>query len=115
MTICTGPVQTARASGRHGVSDNDLTKTTREVAKLAPMQSAGNPLFAVPAVDGAIVGGEAHDAHAELNVLKEIVRLLPAGVTVQDEQGRFLLVNDAAAAQFRLPAEEMLAGLPSAP
>ena len=26
--------------------------------------------------------------------------MLPTGVTVQDEQGRFLLVNDAAAAQL---------------
>lgn len=39
-------------------------------------------------------------AKAELSFLKEVLRLLPAGVTVQDEQGRFLLVNDTAAAQF---------------
>ena len=36
--------------------------------------------------------------------------MLPAGVTVQDEQGRFLLVNDAAAAQLG-----MAAGGPAAP
>jgi diguanylate cyclase (GGDEF)-like protein len=34
---------------------------------------------------------------AELGFLKEIVRMLPAGVTVQDERGDLLLVNDAAA------------------
>ena len=41
-------------------------------------------------------------AESELSLLKEVLRLLPAGVTVQDEQGRFILMNDAAAAQLRL-------------
>jgi len=36
----------------------------------------------------------------ELSVLRDVFRLLPGGVTVQDGQGRFLLVNDAAAAQL---------------
>jgi c-di-GMP phosphodiesterase Gmr len=53
--------------------------------------------------------GNGRDVHAELNLLNEIIRMLPAAVTVQDEQGRFLLVNDAAAAQFRIPADELLA------
>ena len=43
-------------------------------------------------------GGFAVDT--ELSVLRDVFRLLPGGVTVQDEQGRFLLVNDAAAAQL---------------
>src|ERR1700744_2823917 len=37
---------------------------------------------------------------SELNILGEILRLLPAGVTLQDEQGRFLLMNEVAAAQL---------------
>jgi c-di-GMP phosphodiesterase Gmr len=37
---------------------------------------------------------------AELGLLREVLRLLPAGVTVQDAQGDFLIVNDAAAAQL---------------
>jgi diguanylate cyclase (GGDEF)-like protein len=37
---------------------------------------------------------------AELGFLKEIVRMLPAGVTVQDERGELLLVNDAAASHL---------------
>jgi cyclic di-GMP phosphodiesterase Gmr len=36
----------------------------------------------------------------ELSILRDVFRMLPTGVTVQDEQGRFLLVNEAAAAQF---------------
>ena len=40
----------------------------------------------------------------ELSVLSDILRLLPAGVTVQDEQGRFLLMNDAAATLLGAPA-----------
>ena len=37
---------------------------------------------------------------AELGFLKEIVRMLPAGVTVQDARGDLILVNDAAARQL---------------
>jgi diguanylate cyclase (GGDEF)-like protein len=64
----------------------------------------------------AEIGAESgRDVHAELNLLNEIVRMLPAGVTVQDEHGRFLLVNDAAAAQFRIPAAELLTAASAAP
>jgi cyclic di-GMP phosphodiesterase Gmr len=49
-------------------------------------------------------GGSA--AATELGILREVFRMLPAGVTVQDEQGRFLLVNDAAAAQLGIAAGE---------
>ena len=45
-------------------------------------------------------GGLADDT--ELSILRDVFRMLPAGVTVQDEHGRFLLVNDAAAAQLGL-------------
>ena len=37
---------------------------------------------------------------AELGMLREVFKHLPAGITVQDEHGDFLLVNDAAAAQL---------------
>ena len=53
-------------------------------------------------------GGHQHDTSAmegdeptmdsELDILRDVFRMLPNGVTVQDEQGRFLLMNDAAAA-----------------
>ena len=39
-------------------------------------------------------------ADSELSILRDVFRMLPTGVTVQDEQGRFLLVNDAAAVQL---------------
>jgi cyclic di-GMP phosphodiesterase Gmr len=42
----------------------------------------------------------------ELSILRDVFRMLPGGVTVQDEHGRFLLVNDAAAAQFGIAAGE---------
>jgi diguanylate cyclase (GGDEF)-like protein len=45
-------------------------------------------------------------ADAELSILRDIFRMLPTGVTVQDEQGHFLLVNDAAAAQLRMAGAE---------
>ena len=42
----------------------------------------------------------------ELRILRDVFRMLPTGVTVQDEQGRFLLVNDAAAAQLGMAGSE---------
>src|SRR5260370_40270147 len=50
----------------------------------------------------------------ELNILRDVFRLLPTGVTVQDEHGRFLLVNDAAAVQLGIAVGGPAAG-PSAP
>jgi c-di-GMP phosphodiesterase Gmr len=40
----------------------------------------------------------------ELSILRDVLRLLPTGVTVQDEYGNFLLVNDAAAAMLEMAA-----------
>jgi c-di-GMP phosphodiesterase Gmr len=45
-------------------------------------------------------------AASELSMLRDVLRMLPNGVTVQDEQGRLLLVNDAAAAQLGIAAAE---------
>src|SRR5712672_1094725 len=89
------------------------------------MQSAGKHIFSTlatggehaavrPGVSSAGIGaGNERDLHAELNLLNEIVRMLPAGVTVQDEHGRFLLVNDAAAARLKVSAEDLLAAPPA--
>lgn len=40
------------------------------------------------------------ETEAELRFLRSIVSQLPSGITVQDEHGRFLLVNDTAAIQL---------------
>jgi diguanylate cyclase (GGDEF)-like protein len=48
---------------------------------------------------------------AELGFLKEIVRMLPAGVTVQDADGGLILVNDAAAAQLGMDGSRPSADL----
>jgi len=91
------------------------------------MQSAGKHIFSTLATDGetavvrpdassgGIGAGTERDVHAELNLLNEIVRMLPAGVTVQDEHGRFLLVNDAAAARLKVSAADLLTAPPNAP
>jgi cyclic di-GMP phosphodiesterase Gmr len=42
---------------------------------------------------------------SELSILRDVFRMLPNGVTVQDEHGRVLLANDAAAAQLRIGAD----------
>jgi c-di-GMP phosphodiesterase Gmr len=43
---------------------------------------------------------EAGSASAELSLLRDVLKMLPTGVTVQDEHGRLVLINDAAAAQL---------------
>src|SRR5258708_29408849 len=48
-------------------------------------------------------GGLAVDT--ELSIVRGVFKMLPAGVTVQDEQGRFLLVNDVAAEQLGIAVE----------
>jgi diguanylate cyclase (GGDEF)-like protein len=45
---------------------------------------------------------EQRAADAELSLLRDVVRLLPSGVTVQDEHGNFLLINAAAETQLGL-------------
>jgi c-di-GMP phosphodiesterase Gmr len=40
----------------------------------------------------------------ELALLKDVLKMLPTGVTVQDEEGRFLFINDAAASQLGVAA-----------
>jgi diguanylate cyclase (GGDEF)-like protein len=52
---------------------------------------------------------------ARLNFLSKVVGSLPAGVTVQDEEGNFLLVNAAAAAQFNMPACDIVEATSGAP
>ena len=54
--------------------------------------------------------GEASNEGAidsELNTLREVLRMLPHGVTVQDEHGQLLLANDAAMAQLGIGAAEV--------
>src|SRR5689334_9432989 len=63
-----------------------------------------------PTEDDASAAGDAA-ARAELDLLRDVLRLLPSGVTVQDEQGRVLLINELAAAQLGLSDPDM----PAAP
>ncbi len=80
------------------------------------MQNASAPGSSAPPMDSdrptatssteAATGFVDRDAIRELEMLREIVRMLPASVTVQDEQGDFLLVNDAAAIQFNASADQ---------
>jgi c-di-GMP phosphodiesterase Gmr len=45
-------------------------------------------------------------AEDDLALLRDVLQQLPTGVTVQDEEGRFILINDAAASQLGLVAEQ---------
>src|SRR5580658_1622502 len=86
---------------RHGVCRPHLTKTKRELGKVPDMQSRHHFDLQAAAVEGA----DGRAAGDELGMLRDVFRLLPGGVTVQDEEGRFLLVNDAAAAQLGITTQ----------
>ena len=78
-----------------------LTKTTRDFASLASvMQNAASRQFPSATSSDA----SEFTAEDDLGLLRDILRLLPTGITVQDEQGRFLLINDAAASQLGVAA-----------
>lgn len=46
---------------------------------------------------GETTPGNNGESVSELSILRDVLRMLPNGVTVQDDQGRLLLANDAAA------------------
>src|SRR5204863_8857226 len=48
------------------------------------------------------------ESASELSILRDVLRMLPNGVTVQDEHGRVLLANDAAAAQLPIGADGIM-------
>src|SRR5258708_17740811 len=58
-----------------------------------------DPQTAATKADGALA------VDGELSIRRGVFKMLPAGVTVQDEQGRFLLVSDLAAAQLGIAVD----------
>jgi cyclic di-GMP phosphodiesterase Gmr len=52
----------------------------------------------------AATAGDERALDSELSILRNVFRLLPAGVTVQDEHGEYLLVNEAATTLLELAA-----------
>jgi len=54
---------------------------------------------------GATAAGEKTPPVSDPDFLDDVLRMLPNGVTVQDEHGRILLANDAAAAQIPIDTD----------
>jgi c-di-GMP phosphodiesterase Gmr len=106
-----------RAAGRNGFSDFEVA-LARQYAVLA--------LALVGMRGSARLRGEldrlrrlVDDApHTEQEVslqrdlLKEIIEQLPIGLTIQDEDGRFVLVNAVAAANLAIPSETLIGSSP---
>jgi diguanylate cyclase (GGDEF)-like protein len=100
MTIAATPIESVGLYDCHGFSQFRLTNTTRDFAKLLRMHSPTNHDLQTAATKA----GNEDAFDSELSILRDVFRLLPTGVTVQDERGDFLLVNDAAAALLQLAA-----------
>jgi len=64
--------------------------------------SAADPAADDAAMPATGPGAAACASAEDLRLFRDIVRALPAAVTVQDEAGHFVFVNDAAAAQYGL-------------
>jgi diguanylate cyclase (GGDEF)-like protein len=54
---------------------------------------------------GTMTPGDDVESASELSILRDVLRMLPNGVTVLDEDGRVLLANDAATAQLQIGAD----------
>jgi c-di-GMP phosphodiesterase Gmr len=54
--------------------------------------------------EAAATAGNESALDSELSILRDVFRMLPAGVTVQDENGEYLLVNEAATTLLELAA-----------
>src|SRR5262249_13168805 len=55
---------------------------------------------------------ELHTREQDTMLLKEIVNHLPIGLTVQDENGRFVVVNAVAAGNLGMPIEHLVGASP---
>jgi diguanylate cyclase (GGDEF)-like protein/PAS domain S-box-containing protein len=101
-----------RALGKESFNGDDLA-LARQFALLA---LAARAIRNAKAVDAELheldlladqLRRSASEAQHESDRLKGIVELLPVGLTVQDEHGRFVLVNEAAAVRLGASAEEL--------
>jgi cyclic di-GMP phosphodiesterase Gmr len=88
-------------SGHVQICDGSLNQNYKRLCQpRAAMQNP--PSHQIPPATSPDAGEFA--VESELGLLRDIFRLLPTGVTVQDEDGRFLLINDAAASQLGVAA-----------
>ena len=71
-----------------------------DVAKVLGMQKSHKHAFQATAAQAR----NESILEAELSILRDVFKLLPAGVTVQDEHGEFVLMNDAATALLEAAA-----------
>jgi cyclic di-GMP phosphodiesterase Gmr len=77
----------------HSGSDSETAGPT------ARRESAGH-------AGDSIAPADCDDSLVSWTLLSEIIRMLPSSVTVQDADGNFVLVNDAAAAQFNTRTDQ---------
>jgi cyclic di-GMP phosphodiesterase Gmr len=66
-------------------------------------------------LQGFVEQSRHNEQHAQKRslLLQEILDHLPIGVTVQDDKGRFILVNGTAAANLAMPADALLGASPA--
>src|ERR1700751_5276449 len=77
---------------RGGARGSHLTKPTTDFATLRAMHGTRNDA----SQPGVTTPGNDGNAASELDILRDVFRMLPNGVTVRDEHGRVLLANDTA-------------------
>ncbi len=68
--------------------------------------SAAQSGFAPPERSGA-----GRDVFADLDALRDVFAMLPTATTAMDAQGRVVFANEAAADQFNIPIDQLLANL----
>ena len=96
-------IELPQAPERFGNRGSHLTKTTTDFATLGAMHGPRNDASQA----GATTPGNEGQSASELSILRDVLRMLPNGVTVQDQHGRVLLANDAAVAQSQPGADRV--------
>jgi c-di-GMP phosphodiesterase Gmr len=90
-------------SGDAQIRDGSLNQNYKRLCqRRAAMQNP--PSDQIPPPPATTPDATEFAVEGELGLLRDVLRLLPTGVTVQDEDGRFLLINDAAASQLGMAA-----------
>jgi diguanylate cyclase (GGDEF)-like protein/PAS domain S-box-containing protein len=108
----------SRANGASGfsVDDVDFARQCAVVSLAALIVQVGAPRAAeIERLNALLAQSRQSEDHAQQDnrLLKEIVNHLPIALTVQDAEGRFILVNDIAATNLGTPADSLIGASPA--
>src|SRR5207249_1977864 len=106
----------AKDAGGFGPDDVDFARQCAVVSLAALVVQGGGPGEAeIERLNALLAESRQSEDHARQDnwLLKEIVNHLPIALTVQDAEGRFILVNDIAATNLGTPVDSLIGASPA--